>query len=330
MNESDSQKEANESQPSQLETACAAIPTDAPDPTPESATSQSRAVSDANLEAAVAVPYNIEAIDEHFRRVQYYQHTHGIGSMVIENAGWLCTLAMRHGGVLAQVIPNWVSIPIDVKLAGISGFFDFLRQTFNVADLSLCLRHHEDHDLVKAVSGLGLEFRNYITGYRLTGSTFQPYENHTSNYEVKEVETDVQVQEFAHVVDLAYHQTYGVPRGIMLPYFPALISLRNPHVRAFIGYLDGKPTRTEAVYKFENLASLSHAARTQEGKGSQYSDPVVSRAIEAALEMGAEQVLAQALPSTKKIAERRGGVQIAVYSTWAVPHKKPEQGVVLG
>ncbi len=176
---------------------------------------------------------------------------------------------------------------------------------------TVILREHADDDLLKAVVGDGLvevgTMPAMVLDHRLPDADPPP------GITVRTIETERDVEGFAHVMGAAY-ATYGMPEGVTPALFPNRATLVAPHMAAFLAFLeDGTPAAGAMTIVSHGVAGIYWVGTIPEARGLGLAELCTRVAGNAGFELGGRIISLQASVMGEPIYRRMGYVEITRY-----------------
>lgn len=134
--------------------------------------------------------------------------------------------------------------------------------------------------------------------------------------EIRAAQDDLGRREFLSVVADAY-ATYGAPRGYADDAFWSLESVCAPHVQGFVGYVNGVPVASAAVYITHCVAGIGWVGTIPEYRKRGYGEAVTWAAIREGFRRGGTFANLQASPMGAPVYERMGFITPTQYRVLA-------------
>jgi len=175
---------------------------------------------------------------------------------------------------------------------------------------SFWTRAHADADFEGELRRRGFSDFTSMPGMALLADPGTPCA--PAGLEIRPVTDDRGRRDYMHVTAEAY-AIYGAPREYAEDAFDLPESVRDTHIQAFLGYVEGKPAAGAALYMTHGVAGVGWVGTLPEHRKRGYAEALTWAVVRAGFGRGASFANLQASPMGRPVYERMGFRTITEY-----------------
>jgi ribosomal protein S18 acetylase RimI-like enzyme len=238
------------------------------------------------------------------------------GGVVHDEGGVACYVPGHRFPVgMTGVMRTDPSVPAAAVIARAREFFAPRDQGY-----TFCLMQHRDGDLAAALTAAGVSTFSDSPGMAIEHRL--PDAPPPAGVTFRRVEHTEGARDFGRVTGAAY-ATYGMPPEVAHAQFTDARMLAQPHVAAFVAYLDELAVAAAMVLVSHGVAGVYWVGTTPEARGRGLAEACTRLATNAGFDLGARVAALQASVMGAPIYLRMGYREITRYPWYVLMPSRP-------